>query len=241
VTATGDPVLALEDVAVTFGSATALTGVTLEARRGAVTGITGNNGAGKSTAMHAAMGLARIRRGRVLVGGEDVTGSSPHRMTRRGAALVPEGRHVFADQTVRANLRLAYPGPRRELDAALVGVLETFAELEQHLDRPAGALSGGQQQMVAVARALIASPDLLLLDEPFLGLAPVVVQRLAETIRGLADRGLAVVVADASARRLLALCDFAYVLRLGEVSRSGRPEELRATVDDALLGGAARP
>ena len=233
--------LELTDVAVSFGPASALDGVTLQAQAGAVTGITGNNGAGKSTLLHAVMGLVGLRRGRVVFDGEDVGGSSPRRMVIRRTALVPEGRHVFTDQTVSDNLRLGFVARNGISYAqAVERALAAFPELVPHVDRPAGALSGGQQQMLAIARALVASPSLLLLDEPFLGLAPVIVDRLCDSILGLAATGMAVVVADAAALRAMGFCDYTYILRIGQVAAAGTTAELRRlpVLQQLLLGGA---
>lgn len=235
------PTLELSDVAVSFGPASALGGVTLKVRPGTVTGISGNNGAGKSTLMHAVMGLVGMRRGRVLLHGEDVTGSSARRMVARGAGLVPEGRHVFTDQTVSENLRLGYVGRNGgSYPDAVERAMTVFPELATHLKRPAGALSGGQQQMLAIARALVASPSVLLLDEPFLGLAPVIVDRLSDSIVDLARTGMSVVVADAAARRVMGFCDFTYILRVGEVAAAGTTPELESlpVLHQLLLGGA---
>lgn len=235
------PALAVEDLHVNYGSAAALSGVSLAAAPGGVTGVTGNNGAGKSTLMHAIMGLVRPRRGTVRIAEEDVTGQPAWRMVARGAALVPEGRHVFTGQSVMENLRLGYV--KRDgtgFAGACDSALEVFPELKTHLGRPAGALSGGQQQMLAVARAVVARPTVLLLDEPFLGLAPVVVDRLRDGIVELARSGMTVVVSDAAALRVVEFCDYSYVLRVGELAAEGSRERLLAldTLQALLLGGA---
>jgi branched-chain amino acid transport system ATP-binding protein len=231
----------IDNLTVGYGGASALNGMSLSAEAGKVTGITGNNGAGKSTLMHTVMGLVRPRTGKVRLFGEDVTGQSSRRMVARGIVLVPEGRHVFIGQTVMENLRLGFV-PRNGItfkDAA-EAALATFPELETHIGRPAGALSGGQQQMLAVARAVVASPTVMLLDEPFLGLAPVIVDRLRDGIVRLAKGGMTLVVSDAAALRVVEFCDHSYVLRVGEVAAHGSHSELIATRDlqGLLLGGA---
>lgn len=235
------PALVLSEISVSYGPASALEGVSLQAEVGAVTGISGNNGAGKSTLMHAVMGLVGLRAGRVAVDGVDVTGASPRRMVAGGASLVPEGRHVFTDLTVSDNLRLGYVARNgTSYAAALDQALSSFPELAAHVNRPAGALSGGQQQMLAIARALVASPALLLLDEPFLGLAPVIVDRLCDSILALAADGMSVVVADAAAVRVMGFCDFTYILRVGQLAAAGTTDELQRlpVLQQLLLGGA---
>lgn len=233
--------LDIDGLTVQYGPAAAVRDVSLSVAAGTVTGLTGNNGAGKTSLMHAVAGLAKARRGTLRLHGTDVTSMPTRKRTRLGMALVPEGRHVFADQTVEENIRLGFierDGVRYE--QARDGALDLFPELREHLDRPAGALSGGQQQMLAVARALASGPSLLLLDEPFLGLAPVVVDRMCEGIRELASRGITVLVSDSAARRMLAVCDYGYVLRVGEVAAHGSVAELTEQSDLAslLLGTA---
>ncbi len=233
--------LALEigDLHVEYGGASALTGVTLAAEQGRVTGITGNNGAGKTTLLHAVMGLVKPRQGSVRVLGDVVTGQAPRRMVTRGVALVPEGRHVFADQTVTDNLRLGYVRRGLSFSDAVDRALIAFPELKDHLGRLSGALSGGQQQMVAVARAVVSSPSVLLLDEPFLGLAPVIVDRLRDAIVSLASTGMTVVVSDAAALRVVEFCDHSFVLRVGEIVSHGTRDELTREegLQRLLLGG----
>ncbi len=232
--------LEIDDIYVGYGGASALSGVTIAAEEGGVTGITGNNGAGKTTLMHAIMGLVKPKSGLVKVFGDPVTGHSPRRMVARGVALVPEGRHVFSAQTVTENLRLGYVNRGVGFADATDRALDVFPELKEHLTRTAGALSGGQQQMVAVARAVVSSPAVLLLDEPFLGLAPVIVDRLRDGIINLARTGITVVVSDAAALRVVEFCDRAYVLRVGEVAAVGARDELLRdeSLQRLLLGGA---
>lgn len=227
------PLLSAHQLDVRYGTASALRGVSLTLPARAIVGVTGNNGAGKSTLLHTLMGLVRPSRGSISLRSDTVTGFTARKMVARGVALVPEGRHLFGDQTVRDNLRLGY---RQEsggsFAAAVADVLQIFPDLQGHLGRPAGALSGGQQQMVAVARALVARPSLLLLDEPFLGLAPILVARLMDQIRELPSTGITVLIAEAAAMRLVSFCDYTYILRLGEIVAAGErsalpgPEEL---------------
>lgn len=234
------PTLSASDLVVRFRGAAALNGVSMSVHSGSITGLMGNNGAGKSTLFHAVMGLVRPLSGSVRFGDDEITGASTRKMSALGIALVPEGRHLFGDQTVLDNLRLGFLGSRgRSFGEALAETMAMFPELQDHLGRPAAALSGGQQQMVAVARALASSPKVLLLDEPFLGLAPVIVDRLHDTFVALARGGMAVVVADAAASRLMGLCDYAYILRVGEVAAEGDTKSLSQTpvARQVLMGG----
>lgn len=233
------PALEIEGLRVTYGAASAVNEVSLLARSGAVTGMTGNNGAGKSSVLHAVIGLVKPKSGTIRLDGRTTTGLSPRRMVASGALLVPEGRHVFTGQTVAENLRLGFvPKPATTFAAQLEHALDIFPELREHQRRPAGALSGGQQQMLAIARALVASPTLLLLDEPFLGLAPLIVDRLRDSILKLAQVGMAIVVADTAALRVVEFCDYTYVLRVGEVAAQGDREHLLSVrdVQSLLLG-----
>jgi branched-chain amino acid transport system ATP-binding protein len=231
--------LVIDDIHAGYAGASALSGVSITAEQGTVTGVTGNNGAGKTTLMHVVMGLVKARQGSISVLGDAVTGHSPRRMVSRGIALVPEGRHVFQGQTVTENLRLGYVRRSLSFGDAVDSALAVFPELKEHLGRPAGALSGGQQQMVAVARAVVSSPIVLLLDEPFLGLAPVIVDRLRDAIVGLAATGMTVVVSDAAALRVVEFCDRSYVLRVGELVAQGTSSELlkEEGLQRLLLGG----
>jgi len=233
--------LELDDLTVNFGPASALDGISLQARAGAVTGITGNNGAGKSTLMHAVMGVVGLSRGRVSMEGDDVTGWSPRRMVARGVALVPEGRHIFTDQTVAENLRLGFVA-RAGIDYAQATerALDGFPWLADNMARTAGTLSGGQQQMLAIARALVATPSLLLLDEPSAGLSPLAIDLIFEKIEEINNSGVAVLMVEQNARRALAMSHRGYVLDAGRNRFEGRGPDLlnNPEVVDLYLGGA---
>lgn len=231
----------VEDLTVGYGGASAVTKLCMTARTGTVTGITGNNGAGKSSLMHAIMGLVKPKSGSVSVFDDVVTARTPRSMVSRGVVLVPEGRHIFTGQTVMENLQLGYVSrPGTTFRTVSETAMAVFPELGQHRSRPAGALSGGQQQMLAVARAVVASPRIMLLDEPFLGLAPVIVDRLRDGIVDLATSGMTIIVADAAALRVVEFCDYTYVMRVGEIAAHGTKEELlgRQDLQGLLLGGA---
>jgi len=221
-------VLELRDVEVAYGGVVAASGVSLEVGKGEIVGLIGPNGAGKSTTLHAIMGLLRLRAGDVLLEGRSLRGRSPETIARAGVALVPEGRRLFGELTVEENLRLGFAGRRRGTKGGsdLADVYALFPILEEFRERSAGALSGGQQQQLAIARALVAQPTVLLLDEPSLGLAPAVVDLVFATLQTIRDRGLAILLVEQRAQRTVALADRTHVLAGGEL-------RLLLTPDDA--------
>ena len=210
------PLLELRAVHVRYGSVAAVRGLSLEVRRGEVVGLIGPNGAGKSTALHAVMGAVPIAAGEILIDGVPVDGRAPETIARSGVALVPEGRRVFGSFSVEENLRVGLAA-RRGGDAgeALREVYGIFPVLEEFRRRPAGALSGGQQQQLAIARALVAGPELLLLDEPSLGLAPTVVDSVFAALAAVRERGVTVLLVEQRAQRTVAFADRTYVLANG--------------------------
>jgi len=222
-----EPVLQIVDVEVTYGGVPAVRGVSLTADAGEIVGLIGPNGAGKSTTLHAVMGLVPLRGGEVALEGRSLRGRTPEAIARGGVALVPEGRRLFGELTVEENLRLGLAG-RRETSGNggdLVDVYELFPVLEEFRDRPAGVLSGGQQQQLAIARALVARPSVLLLDEPSLGLAPTVVDLVFSTLATIRDRGLAVVLVEQRAQRTVGLADRTHVLAKGELRLTLTPDD----------------
>jgi branched-chain amino acid transport system ATP-binding protein len=213
------PALRLTDVEVSYGGVVAVRGVSLDVGAGEIVGLIGPNGAGKSTTLHAIMGLVPVRAGEVALDGRSLRGRAPELIARAGVALVPEGRRLFGELTVEENLRLGLAA-RRDGDGAddpLEDVLELFPVLEEFKRRPAGVLSGGQQQQLAIARALVARPSVLLLDEPSLGLAPSVVDIVFSTLRAIRERGLAILLVEQRAQRTVALADRTHVLANGEL------------------------
>jgi branched-chain amino acid transport system ATP-binding protein len=220
-------VLELVDLAVDYGGVSAVRGVSLTVEQGEIVGLIGPNGAGKSTTLHAVTGLVPSASGDVLVEGRSLRGRSPEAVARAGVALVPEGRRLFGELTVEENLRLGL-APNRAADgeARLADMFQLFPVLEDFRRRPAGALSGGQQQQLAIARALVADPVVLLLDEPSLGLAPTVVDLVFSTLATIRDRGLAILLVEQRAQRTVALADRTHVLANGEL-------RLTLTADDA--------
>ncbi|MFC9386985.1 ABC transporter ATP-binding protein [Streptomyces venezuelae] len=231
--------LDVRNLTVTYGrSVRALHQVSLHAPEGGVVALLGANGAGKSTLLRAVSGTLPLRAGQVVegmirFGPDDLTGRSPAEVVAAGVVQVPEGRRVFSDLTVEENLRAGMLGGRRrrraEADENLARVHELFPVLAERRRQAAGLLSGGEQQMLAMGRALMAGPRLMLLDEPSLGLAPRMTERIADVIRQIHERGTAVLVVEQNAALALELADHAYVLEVGRVRLSGPSEELSRT------------
>ncbi len=229
--------LELRGVHAGYGRIEVLHGVDLSVPAGSVVALLGPNGAGKSTLLRVAALVHPLTRGDVVVGGHVVTGAPADDLARAGVCLVPEGRGVFPNLTVRENLRMATYGGAR-----LAGVEEAaygrFPELAKRRSQPAGSLSGGEQQQLALARALAVDPAVLLLDELSLGLAPLVVEELYETVAEVARRGVAVVVVEQLAHLVLEIADRVVVLAGGRVVRAGTPGEIRGELAAAYLGDA---
>jgi branched-chain amino acid transport system ATP-binding protein len=221
--------LEIERIRVSYGAAPAIVDVSLGIAERELVCVVGPNGAGKSTLINAIAGLHRIDAGALRLGGEELGRLAPHRYCDRGIAIVPEGRRLFTGMTVRENLELgAYRrGVRAGRARALERVCTLFPVLAERLEARAGALSGGQQQMLAIGRALMAEPRLLLLDEPSLGLAPLIVATLFETIRTIAASGVTMLLVEQNVAMALDVATRAYVLEEGRIAAEGRPDELR--------------
>jgi branched-chain amino acid transport system ATP-binding protein len=230
-----EPALAVEDLEVRHGAVTAVRRLSFTVDRGEIVGLIGPNGAGKSSTLHAIMGAVRPTSGDVRVSGSSVVGRRPEDVARRGVALVPEGRRIFAELTVDENLKLGLAGRRTREGTAddLERVYELFPVVAESRRRKAGTLSGGQQQQLAISRALVADPDVLLLDEPSLGLAPRVVDLVFEALTAIRDRGLAVLLVEQRAQRTVALADRSHVLSNGALRLTLGPESAGDT--DALV------
>ena len=232
--------LDVHDLEVWYGAAPALWGVSLTLRAGELLAVVGPNGAGKTTLINALCGIERARAGRIVVDGVDVTRLPSHRFCAAGIAIVPEGRRLFIAMTVRENLELGshLPRARAERAESLAAALELFPALREKLASPAGELSGGQQQMVAVARALMARPRLLLLDEPSLGLSPLIVADMFDAVRRINAQGVSVLLVEQNVEVALSLSDRAYVLEEGRIVAEGEPDELlaRPEIQRAYLG-----
>jgi branched-chain amino acid transport system ATP-binding protein len=224
------PALELERLEVAYAGVPAVRGVSLSVRAGEIVGLIGPNGAGKSSTLHATMGLVPAR-GDVRVGGRSVRGRSPESIARQGVALVPEGRRLFGELTVEENLELGLAARRENGDRAadVAWVYELFPILAESRARSAGELSGGQQQQLAIGRALVAGPSVLLLDEPSLGLAPLVVDLVFSTLETIRDRGLAILLVEQRAQRTVALADRTHVLANGELRLELTPDDANDT------------
>ncbi len=235
-------ILQVEDLYVAYGNIEALHGVSLEVNQGEIVTLIGANGAGKSTTLRAISGLNRPRSGRILFQGQDITRTPAHQIVAMGIGHVPEGRRVFADLTVRENLELgAYLVSPSQFHKNLAEVYERFPRLKEREHQRASTLSGGEQQMLALGRALMLQPKLLLLDEPSMGLAPRLVQEIFEIIAELNRRGATILLVEQNAAMALSIAHRAYVLETGRVVLSGPASELRThpAVREAYLGGAA--
>jgi branched-chain amino acid transport system ATP-binding protein len=220
------PTLALENLSVRYGAVDAVRGLSLEVDRGEIVGLIGPNGAGKSSTLHAIMGAAPIVGGDVRQDGRSLVGARSESIARGGIALVPEGRRIFGELTVEENLRLGLAARRsRSRGATLARAFELFPVLQEFRRRHAGALSGGQQQQLAIARALAAEPDVLLLDEPSLGLAPKIVDVVFAALSSVRDLGLAVLLVEQRAQRTVAFADRTYVLANGELRLTLAPKD----------------
>lgn len=221
------PMLELDGVEVRYGSVAAVRDLALEVRRGEIVGLIGPNGAGKSTTLHAIMGLVPLHRGDVRLAGVSLRGKRPEVITRAGISLVPEGRRIFAELTVEENLRLGLAGRRDRStgDDAIDRVFDLFPVVREFRRRRAGGLSGGQQQQLAIGRALVASPDVLLLDEPSLGLAPKIVDVVFDALGEIRARGLTVLLVEQRAQRTVALADRTYLVANGEVRLTLSPAD----------------
>jgi branched-chain amino acid transport system ATP-binding protein len=225
------PALSVDRLTVQYGPVTAVREVSLDVRRGEIVGLIGSNGAGKSSTLHAIMGLVDAAEGEIRLNGTSIRGRAPEDVARRGVALVPEGRRIFPELTVEENLRLgrAARPRRRPSDNGFGDVYELFPVVAQSRRRQAGTLSGGQQQQLAIARALVASPDVLLLDEPSLGLAPQVVDAVFETLAAIRDRGLAILLVEQRAQRTVALADRSHVMSNGRLRLTLGPHDAADT------------
>lgn len=234
--------LRLEGLQIRYGAIHAVKGVDLRVREGTITTLIGSNGAGKSTILRTISGLKRASEGRIQFAGESITSLAPHEIVRRGIVQIPEGRVIFANLTVSDNLELgAYlRRDRAGIRADLERVFTLFPRLKERLRQPGGTLSGGEQQMLAVGRGLMARPRLLLMDEPSLGLAPMLVKGIFETIAEINRSGTAILLVEQNAQMALRIAHDASVIETGRIVASGPASTLAsdAAVREAYLGGA---
>jgi len=232
--------LEIHDLQVAYGAAPALWGVSLSLRERELLCVVGPNGAGKTTLINTIAGIQRARSGRIVFEGRDITALAPHRFIEAGIAIVPEGRRLFTGMSVLENLELGSYLPRSKAHRreSLDAVIALFPVLKEKLASPAGELSGGQQQMVAIARALMARPRLLLLDEPSLGLSPLIVHDMFAAIRRINGDGMAVLLVEQNVAMAMQVASRAYVLEEGRIVADGAPDELlaRPEIQRAYLG-----
>jgi branched-chain amino acid transport system ATP-binding protein len=225
--------LELDELEIRYGAVAAVRRLSLQVGHGEIVGLIGPNGAGKSTTLNAIMGLVPVHGGEIRLAGASIRGRRTEALVRSGVALVPEGRRIYANLTVAENLRLGLTGRRTRGAAArdedIAWVHELFPDVAQFADRPAGSLSGGQQQQLAIARALVARPDVLLLDEPSLGLAPQLVTVVFDVLAQIRERGVTVLLVEQRAQRTVAFADRTYVLSNGELVTTFTPRDADAT------------
>ena len=232
--------LAVNDIHVYYGSIHAVKGVSLEVNEGEIVTLIGANGAGKSTVLNTISGRLHPRGGSVTFMGQDLKGVPPHKLVARGMAQVPEGRRIFLQMTVEENLEMgAYTQSKASIDGSIEDVYRRFPRLQERRKQIAGTLSGGEQQMLAMGRALMSHPRLLMLDEPSMGLAPILVEQIFDIIRELHAAGTTILLVEQNAQAALSVADRAYVLETGRISLSGTGAELMASdkVREAYLGG----
>ena len=233
-------VLKVEDIHVYYGSIHAVKGVSFEVNEGEIVTLIGANGAGKSTTLKTISGLLRSRTGDITFQDQSITGIPAHKLITRGLAQVPEGRAIFLQMTVEENLEMgAYTRPNSEIEAGLKNVYEHFPRLEERKKQIAGTLSGGEQQMLAMGRALMSAPKLLMMDEPSMGLAPILVDEIFEIIKTLHKAGTTILLVEQNAQMALSVADRGYVLETGKIVTSGSGKELLSdeSVKKAYLGG----
>jgi len=228
-------VLKVEGLHAFYGKSHVLHGVDLEVGPGELVGLLGRNGMGKTTTLKAVMGLVRPARGRVEFQGQDLRALKPHQIPGRGIALVPQGRGLFPELTVLENLRIAHPRGRPDPER-LEQVFEYFPRLKERSSQKAGTLSGGEQQMLAIGRALVANPRLILFDEPSEGLMPLLVRAIHETVRAINAMGVGAVLVEQNVQAALSMCHRVYILEGGRTVWSGRPDELDEATQQTYLG-----
>ncbi len=233
--------LTIKDLNASYGAITALHGLSLEVEEGELVALLGTNGAGKSTTLKSICGVLKPTSGTVTFLGEEITGKTPEAILRKGISLVPEGREIFTSLTVSENLRLgafsSYNKKRYQAD--LEEMFELFPILKDRFNQPGGLLSGGEQQQLAIARALMSHPKLLMLDEPSLGLSPTLVNQIFDLIAKLRERGTTILLVEQNAERAVHLADRVYVLNTGNLEFAGTPDQLEKELDiaDVYFGG----
>jgi branched-chain amino acid transport system ATP-binding protein len=233
--------LQVEDLNVYYGAIHALKGINFHLEKGEIVALIGGNGAGKSTTLNTISGLLRPREGKITFQDEDITVVPPQDVVRRGIVQVPEGRHIFPKLSVQENLEMgAYIfSDRVQIEKDMESVMKRFPRLRERRKQYGGTLSGGEQQMLAIARGLMARPNLLLLDEPSMGLSPILVEQIFEIIREINQQGTSILLVEQNAQMALSIADRGYVLETGRVTLEGNAQELleNPMVIEAYLGG----
>ena len=233
-------ILKVEDINVYYGAIHAIKGVSFEVNQGEIVTLIGANGAGKSTVLNTVSGLLTSKTGSIVFDGQNLHGVAPHKVVARGLAQVPEGRRVFLQMSVEENLEMgAYTRPSSEIAPGIADVYERFPRLKERRTQVAGTLSGGEQQMLAMGRALMSKPKLLMLDEPSMGLAPILVEQIFDIIKDLHKAGTTILLVEQNAQAALSVADRGYVLETGKIVTSGTGTELLASpeIKRAYLGG----
>ena len=234
-------ILKIEDLVSSYGIIRALKGISMDVNEGELVALLGANGAGKSTLLKSIIGMVKINSGHILFEGNDITGKKAHDIINNGISIVPEGRQIFADMSVADNLELGSfsRGKDKALDEKILkNVYDFFPRLYERRNQMGGLLSGGEQQMLAIGRAMMSNPRLLLMDEPSMGLAPLVVEEVFRVIGRLKETGVTILLVEQNANKALQICDRAYVLNTGSIVDQGTSEELKAkgTLVEAYLG-----
>ena len=232
--------LKVDDIHVYYGAIHAIKGISFEVNEGEIVTLIGANGAGKSTSLNTIAGLLKPRSGHITFDGKNIVGTPANKMVSLGMALCPEGRRVFQQMTVRENLEMGgYTRPASEIDASLEDVFKRFPRLKEREKQVSGTLSGGEQQMLAMGRALMSKPKLLMLDEPSMGLAPILVEQIFDIIKELHEAGTTILLVEQNAQMALSIADRAYVLGTGMITMSGAASDVLADdrVRAAYLGG----
>ena len=231
--------LKIDDIHVFYGAIHAIKGISFEVNQGEIVTLIGANGAGKSTTLNTISGLLKPRSGKITFNGTDLATVHASKVVSRGLALCPEGRRIFQQMTVRENLEMGgFTRPKNEIPASLEEMFQRFPRLKEREKQIAGTLSGGEQQMLAMARALMSKPSLLMLDEPSMGLAPILVEQIFDIIRELHRAGVTILLVEQNAQMALSVADRAYVLETGKISMEGPADDLlhNDAVRKAYLG-----
>ena len=233
-----EPILTINDLKVNYGGIEAVKGISFEVPEGSIITLIGSNGAGKSSTLRTIAGLVKPVSGKIIFRGDDITGLDPTSIVKKGVTLVPEGRRIFPDLSVLENLKMGAYLRNDDISGDLQWVYELFPRLKERSWQLAGTLSGGEQQMLAVGRALMSRPKMIMMDEPSLGLAPIIVKGIFDIIREINRQGVTVLLIEQNANMALKTADFAYVLETGKITMSGPGKELLVDEDvkKAYLG-----